>query len=43
MWTCISKDILLSVIVVMLISSEDEVNYKIVVYVFCIDSAANNL
>jgi len=43
MWTRISKDMLRSVIVVMSISSEGEVNYKIVVYVFCIDSAANNL
>ena len=43
MWARISKEILRSVIVVVSISSEDEVNYKIVVYVFCTDSAANNL
>ena len=43
MWVRISKDILRSVIFVTSISNEDEINYKIVVYVFCFDSAVNNL
>jgi hypothetical protein len=34
---------LLSAIVVTSVSSEDEADYKIVVYVFCTNSAANNL